>query len=111
MTSSRSYYVYIMSNVSKTLYIGMTNNLERRVAEHRSKQNNGFAKQYNTTMLVFMEEFADPSSAIAREKQLKNWSRAKKFWLIERENPEWRDLAHDWFDTRSYVEVTSESIH
>ena len=97
MTTSRSYYVYIMSNVSKTLYIGVTNNLERMVFQHRMKETDGFAKQYNTTMLIFMEEFPDPTSAMAREKQLKNWNRAKKLWLVERQNPEWRDLAKDWF--------------
>ncbi|MBX3068921.1 MAG: GIY-YIG nuclease family protein [Thermomicrobiales bacterium] len=92
-----SYYVYIMSNVSRTLYIGMTNDLERRVYEHRSKEQEGFVRRYNATMLVFMEEFASPGDAIAREKQLKRWSRAKKLWLIEQQNPTWRDLAHQWF--------------
>jgi len=86
-----------MSNVSKTLYIGVTNNLERMVFQHRMQETDGFAKQYNTTMPIFMEEFPDPTSAIAREKQLKNWNRAKKLWLVERQNPEWRDLAKDWF--------------
>ncbi|MEZ4500906.1 MAG: GIY-YIG nuclease family protein [Thermomicrobiales bacterium] len=95
--SARSYYVYIMSSVSRTLYIGVTNNLERRVAEHRLKLNDGFARRYNTTMLVFAEEFPNPADAIAREKQLKKWNRSKKLWLIEKHNPEWRDIAHEWF--------------
>jgi len=94
----KKYYVYIMSNRSKTLYTGMTNNLERRVAEHKTKSIEGFTKKYNITKLVYYEEYNTPLEAIAREKQIKGWLRRKKIELIETENPEWRDLASDWFE-------------
>lgn len=90
------FFVYIMTNVSGTLYIGVTNNLERRVFEHRMKQADGFTRKYNITMLVYCEEFDSIRDAIGREKQLKNWSRAKKVTLIERENPAWLDLSAEW---------------
>jgi putative endonuclease len=97
LNSSRSYYVYIMSNISKTLYVGVTNNPERRVWEHRQKHLRGFTQRYNTTMLVHLEEFADPRDAIAREKKLKGWKRERKLTLVRQENPQWLDLAADWF--------------
>jgi len=93
----KKYYVYIMSNRSKTLYTGMTNNLERRVAEHKTKSIEGFTKKYNITKLVYYEEFDAPLEAIAREKQIKGWLRRKKIELIETQNPDWNDLAADWF--------------
>jgi putative endonuclease len=93
----RSYYVYIMSNVSKTLYVGVTNNLERRVWEHRQKQIKGFTQRYNITMLVYLEEYVRPDDAIAREKELKGWKRERKLALVRQENPGWLDLAADWF--------------
>jgi putative endonuclease len=93
----RDYFVDIMSNVSRTLYIGMTNNLERRVFEHKSKENPGFTKQYNLTLLVYAETYPDPTTAIAREKQLKGWLRARKIALIESVNPTWQDLSAEWF--------------
>ncbi len=86
-----------MSNRSKTLYTGMTNNLERRVAEHKTKSIEGFTKKYNITKLVYYEEFDAPLEAIAREKQIKGWLRRKKIELIETQNPDWNDLAADWF--------------
>ncbi len=92
----RQFYVYLMTNISRTLYIGVTNNLERRVHEHRKKEADGFTRKYNITMLVYFEEFDSVREAIGREKQLKNWNRAKKVTLIERENPEWRDLSAGW---------------
>jgi len=95
--TDRRFYVYILSNVSRTLYIGFTNDIQKRVWQHRQKQADGFTRDYNITMLVHIEEFARADNAIAREKQLKNWRRDKKIWLIERENPTWLDLAHDWF--------------
>ncbi len=96
MTDQR-FFVYVLSNVSRTLYIGFTNDLQKRVWQHRQKQADSFTRDYNITMLVFLEEFARADDAIAREKQLKNWRREKKVWLIEQENPDWLDLAHDWF--------------
>ena len=93
----RDYFVYIMSNVSRTLSIGATNDLERRVYEHRMKLVPGFTKRYNVTVLVYFETFSDPESAIAREKELKGWVRWKKIALIESMNPEWKDLSTDWW--------------
>jgi putative endonuclease len=93
----RDYFVYILSSPARTLYIGVTNNLERRVWQHKEKLNDGFTKRYNVTMLVYVETFFDPSSAIEREKQLKNWTRAKKITLIESLNPDWLDLSADWY--------------
>lgn len=90
------FFVYIMTNVSHTLYIGVTGNLERRVFEHREKRADGFTRSYNITMLVYCEEFDSVRDAIGREKQLKNWSRTKKVALIERGNPEWLDLSAGW---------------
>ena len=93
----RDYFVYIMSNVSRTVYVGMTNNLERRVFEHKQKLVPGFTKRYNLTLLVYCETYSDPRSAIAREKELKGWLRVRKDKLIESENPEWLDLAATWY--------------
>ncbi len=94
----KSYYVYIMTNRSKTLYTGVTNNLERRVYEHKNKLVSGFTHKYNITKLVYYEETSDVNSALAREKQIKGWLRSKKMALIESENPEWKDLSHEWYD-------------
>ena len=89
-----SYFVYIMSNKSRsTVYIGVTNDLERRVNEHRSHELKGFTDRYNLTNLVYFEEFQQVTDAISREKQLKGWRRARKNDLIESLNPNWRDLA------------------
>ena len=90
------YYVYILSNKSKTLYTGITNNLQRRVFEHKSKKIKGFTSRYNITRLVYYETTIDVKSAIAREKQIKGWVRKKKIALIESMNPEWRDLSEGW---------------
>ena len=89
-------YLYILANKKNgTLYIGVTNNLERRIAEHKSGLIPGFTQKYNLTMLVWCEEFQGTKEAIEREKQLKNWHRAWKIALIEKMNPEWRDLAEE----------------
>jgi putative endonuclease len=92
----KNYYVYIMTNKSRTLYVGMTNNLERRVWEHKQKISEGFTKRYNITLLVYYEAYSDVRDAIAREKQVKDWRREKKIALIETLNPTWRDLSEDW---------------
>ena len=91
-----SYYVYIMSSRSKTLYIGVTNDLERRVYEHKNGLILGFTKRYKVNRLVFFEETSDIHEAITREKQLKGWLRQRKIDLIEASNPTWRDLAEEW---------------
>ena len=87
-----------MTNGVRTLYIGVTNDLTRRVYEHQHKLTDGFTKKYNVTMLVHYEVTTDVQSAIAREKQLKGWRRSKKIDLIEASNPEWVDLFLGWYD-------------
>lgn len=96
--SPNQYFVYIMTNASKTLYTGVTGNLERRVWEHKNKTAPGFTSKYNITKLVFFESFGDVHEAIAAEKKIKGWTRKKKIDLIEKNNPEWIDLSADWFD-------------
>ena len=93
----KEYYVYIMTNKSRTLYTGVTNNLMRRVGEHKQKLIPGFTSKYNITMLVYYESTPDIHLAIAREKQIKGWLRARKIALIESNNPEWKDLSEAWF--------------
>ena len=88
-----SYYVYIMTNKSRTLYVGVTNNLERRVHEHQQKLVAGFTSKYNVTQLAYFEGTQDIHAAIAREKQIKGWVRRKKIALIESVNPKWKDLS------------------
>ena len=89
----RTYFVYILSNRNRTLYVGVTNDLTRRLAEHKSRQFRGFAQKYFVTRLVYFEAFADARCAIVREKQLKRWLRSKKIGLIHSLNPDWRDLS------------------
>lgn len=93
-----NYYVYIVTNRRNgTLYTGVTNDLKRRVWEHKNKAFPGFTAQYGLGLLAYFETFRDISAAIAREKQIKAGSRTKKIVLIERENPQWTDLSTDWF--------------
>ena len=90
---ARSYYVYVLANrIGGTLYIGVTNNLVRRVYEHRQKQVESFTKKYGVDKLVYFELFHDAENAIKREKRLKRWNRAWKIGLIEAHNPNWDDL-------------------
>ncbi len=90
---ARSFYVYILaSRIGDTLYIGVTNDLIRRVVEHRLKSVKGFTKKYEVDRLVYFEQFDDVENAIRREKQLKKWNRAWKIRLIEEVNPNWDDL-------------------
>ena len=90
------YYVYIMTNHMGTLYTGVTNDLERRLHEHRQGQLKGFTKRYNISKLVHYEVTEDVRSEITREKQIKGWLRSKKIDLIESQNPSWHDLSADW---------------
>ena len=92
----KQYYVYILTNRSGTLYTGITNNLERRTAEHKRGTGSAFTRKYRITRLVYFEATDDVNAAIAREKQIKGWLRAKKIALIEAENPSWRDLSEGW---------------
>jgi putative endonuclease len=96
MSGDKTYYVYIMANQSRTLYIGVTNNIKQRVHQHRTGIVEGFTHHYKIDLLVYVETFSDAYSAIAREKQIKHWRREKKLQLIERDNPDWRDLSDGW---------------
>ena len=89
----RSYWVYILASAHRTLYVGVTNDLEKRLFEHRQGLTEGFTKKYNVDRLVYLEEMEEPMAAIVREKQIKGWSRAKKIALIKEHNPEWKDLS------------------
>ena len=93
----RRYFVYIMTNRSRTLYTGMTNDLKRRVFEHKQKQGSGFTAKYNVDGLVYYEDTGDPRTAIQREKQIKGWLRRRKIALIESANPGWEDISEGWF--------------
>jgi len=95
---TQHHYVYIMTNRSRTLYTGVTNDLRRRVYEHKHKLVPGFTEKYNITRLVYFEETPNVQAALAREKQIKGWLRAKKIALIEEANPGWRDLSEGWSD-------------
>jgi putative endonuclease len=95
---SKEYYVYIMTNKSRTLYTGVTNNLMRRVYEHKNKLVPGFASKYNIKKLVYFESTSDINQAILKEKQIKGWLRVKKIALIESANPRWKDLSEEWFE-------------
>ena len=88
-----------MSNRSRTLYTGVTNDLARRVREHKTKSPSAFTSKYKIATLVYAEATPDVRDAIVREKQIKGWTRAKKIALIESTNPEWEDLAESWFAT------------
>ena len=91
-----NYYIYIISNWNnKVIYIGVTNNLERRIFEHKSKLIPGFSSKYNLNKLVYYEQYVDIREAITREKELKKWKREKKNKLIESTNPEWMDLSNE----------------
>lgn len=89
--------VYIVASSSKKLYIGVTSDLEKRISEHRNAIYKGYSSQYNCNKLVFFEHQDYMLDAIAREKQLKNWNRKKKLLLIGMNNPDFRDLAKDWY--------------
>jgi putative endonuclease len=93
----RQYHVYVLTNRRYgVLYTGVTSDLPRRLSQHREKSVPGFTDRYNATRLVYLETTADVRSAIAREKQIKSWVRQRKIELIERINPEWRDLSVEW---------------
>ena len=90
------YYVYIFTNQRNTvLYVGITNNLLRRVSEHKSGKGSIFTKKYNINKLLYFELYDDPENAIKREKQIKNYSRKKKEELINQKNPEWQDMSNN----------------
>jgi putative endonuclease len=90
------YFVYILSNKSRMLYVGITNDLERRIYEHKMKLVPGFTSRYGLTSLVYYESTGDVRAAIEREKEIKGWVRRKKTALIHLFNPEWKDLSAEW---------------
>jgi putative endonuclease len=109
--SERLYSTYIVASQSRTLYIGVTGDLRRRVFQHKFKELDGFSCEYNCDRLVWFERYQEVALAIAREKQLKGWNRGKKIALIERMNPAWVDLSRDWYECepRDYMRVTGRS--
>ncbi|MBU1026534.1 MAG: GIY-YIG nuclease family protein [Candidatus Margulisbacteria bacterium] len=97
MIRYKTYYIYILaSKRNGTLYIGVTNNLERRIYEHKNGLIKGFTKKYNVNQLVYFEEYTDVKEALIREKRLKKWNRSWKIDLIEKSNPEWKDLSEEF---------------
>jgi putative endonuclease len=83
---------------NEVLYIGVTSNLEQRVWQHKNKQIKGFTTKYNVDKLIYFEQFKDSENAIKREKQIKNWNRKKKNFLVNQINPDWKDLSQEWYD-------------
>ena len=102
MRDPKTYFVYIMSNRSKTLYTGVTNSLVRRVREHKEGTGSGFASQYKLDRLVYFERFEDVRNAIEREKRIKRLLRIRKIALIVSVNPAWRDLSLEWFERHQF---------
>ena len=96
MARMRTYYVYILASKAGTLYVGVTNDIARRVAQHRSGEGSAFARRYHVSDLVYVEVTGDARSALTREKQIKSWRRSKKLALIANANPRWDDLAAEW---------------
>ena len=99
---AKSYWVYVMSGRTRTLYIGVTSDLEKRVYEHKNKLLGGFTSKYTLDRLVYFEEGGDVLGAIEREKELKGWRRPKKVALIESVNPQWKELSLEWGLKRSH---------
>ena len=96
MQEDKLFYVYMVTDRSRILYVGVTSDLYRRVQQHRKGIFEGFTSRYACKRLVWFERYTDPQTAIAREKQIKRWRREKKIFLIETENPTWIDLSADW---------------
>ncbi len=96
MNRQHNYYIYIMASKTGTLYIGVTNDMRRRVHEHKSNIIKGFTQKYSCHKLVYFEQYNDVNQAISREKQIKNWARKKKEFLIKKVNPSWKDLSLNW---------------
>jgi putative endonuclease len=98
-----------MASDHRTLYVGVTNDLERRLFEHREGLTRGFTRMYNCHRLVYFEATEDPVAAITREKEIKGWLREKKISLIETRNPEWKDLSDEWAETARHPERSEGS--
>ncbi len=95
---THTYYVYILSSKGNTLYTGMTNDLARRLQQHKTGQGGTFTRRYSIGRLVYYEEYGDVYDALAREKQIKGWTRARKLELVETLNPKFEDLSTGWFE-------------
>jgi putative endonuclease len=102
MRDPKTYFVYIMTNRSKTLYTGLTNSLVRRVRQHKLGIGSGFTAKYRLDRLVYYERFQDVHHAIEREKEIKGWLRIKKIVLIVSVNPAWRDLSREWYERHPF---------
>jgi len=101
--TNHRYFVYILaSKKNGVLYIGVTNDIERRIKEHKNKIVKGFTSRYNVDQLVYLEKYNEINEAIKREKRLKKWNRQWKIDLIEKDNPEWNDISSDW----NYIKLT-----
>jgi putative endonuclease len=109
MREPKAYFVYIMSNRSKTLYTGMTNSLIRRVREHKTGTGSGFSAKYKLDRLVYFERFEDVHNAINREKEIKGWLRVRKIALIVSVNAAWRDLSLEWYERHAFQPDTAAS--
>ncbi|HDY68827.1 MAG: GIY-YIG nuclease family protein [Candidatus Scalindua sediminis] len=97
MTTEKIYYIYLLTNWNnKVMYVGVTNNLIRRIYEHKNKLVKGFTKKYNVNKLVYYEVTQDVIAALTREKEIKKWRREKKDRLVNRMNPTWKDLSLEW---------------
>ena len=97
MSREHHYYVYLLTNWNnKVMYVGVTNDLQRRAYEHEHKLLKGFTEKYNVNKLVYFEETGDIRAALAREKEIKKWRREKKNTLVHGMNPEWEDLSKEW---------------
>ena len=97
MRNRRYYCVYIMGSLSGTLYIGVSGNLHKRIFQHKFHHHPGFTDRNDVVRLLYWESYDDVHKALARETQLKGWKRAKKIALLERRNPQWKDLASEWY--------------
>src|SRR5262249_25635247 len=104
----KQYFVYIMSNKSRRLYVGITSKRYKRVFQHKYKLLRGFTSRYTFDMLVYYEEFSQVASAITREKEIKGWRREKKLKLILAENPDWQDLSLEWEEDPSWKAIQEE---
>jgi len=110
MRENKTYFVYIMSNRSKTLYTGMTNSLVRRVREHKMGIGCFFSAKYKLDRLVYYERFEDVHNAIEREKRIKGWLRSRKIALIVSVNPAWRDLSVEWYQRHAFQPDTGAAV-
>ena len=110
MKYDHHYYVYLVASRTRILYCGVTNNIGRRVAEHRERSIPGFSAKYLCERLVWYEQYQYINNAIDREKQIKRWNRAKKLWLIEQMNPTWVDLSESWRLPNAFPSTSHQAI-